>query len=222
MLRAMETTPLPCLEIGATREDAEMCVILMHGLGADGHDFADVAQALSRGAAPRKWRFVLPHAPTQPVTINMGMAMPAWYDIISLEHPRAVNWETVNASQANIEALVAAEAAPKIVLAGFSQGAAMALHLGLRHQEKIAGVLMMSGYLLESDEHPCPAKTAELPIGIFHGDADGVVPFEAAEQTKAELEKAGHSPSFKAYPGLEHSVSQEEMEDVFGWLGEIS
>lgn len=209
---------LPCLEIGASREDAELSVLLMHGLGADGHDFADVATILSRAAAPRRWRFVLPHAPPQAVTINAGMCMPAWYDILDLSQPRAVNWDTVAQSQQRIEALIANQCSGRIVLAGFSQGAAMALHVGLRRQESIAGILAMSGYLLESDEHPCPAKLADLPVGIFHGSDDPVVPLIAAEQAKVALDAAGFSPTIKVYGGMGHSVCDDEIRDVYEWL----
>ena len=132
---AMDEPLLPHLEIGAAREQAELSVILMHGLGADAYDFEDVAEALSLAAEPRKWRFVLPNAPTQTVTINIGMHMPAWYDILDMGQPRAVNWQTVAESAVSIEALLGNETAEKIVLAGFSPGAAMALHVGLRHQD---------------------------------------------------------------------------------------
>lgn len=198
-----------------------MTVILMHGLGADGHDFADVAEAISRAALPRKWRFVLPHAPHQKVTINMGMMMPAWYDILDLSQPRSVNWDTVDEGARSIEALVAREKAGKIVLAGFSQGAAMALHVGLRHQDAIAGILMMSGYLLMGETHPCPKKTGDFPIGIFHGSADPVVAVDAAKQAVSALEENGYTPTLKIYPGLEHSVAEEEVRDVFAWLQKV-
>ena len=214
----MENPTLPCLEIGASREDADMCVILMHGLGADGHDFADVASVLSNAAAPRAWRFVLPHAPEQDVTINMGMRMPAWYDILDLAHPRSVNWDTVRDSEKNIARLHEAEIAERIVLAGFSQGAAMALHVGLRHQAEVAGILMMSGYLLDSEENPCPANSNDVPIGMFHGTRDPVVPYVAAEQSLTTLREAGYAPTLQSYEGLEHSVSEEEIRDVFEWL----
>lgn len=212
---------LPYLEIGASREEAEMSVILMHGLGADGHDFSDLAQMLCQSAVPRKWRFVLPHAPKLAVTINMGMVMPAWYDILQLNHPRAVNWDTVQESQKNIETLMGVETAEKIVLAGFSQGAAMALHVGLRHQSETAGILMMSGYLLESEDYPCPAKSGDVPIGIFHGSHDPVVPLIAAQESVATLKETGYSPIFKTYAGLEHSVSEEEIRDVYDWLSGV-
>ena len=137
----MSETALPFLEFGAPRGEAEMTIILMHGLGADGHDFADVAAALCKAAEPRAWRFVLPHAPVQKVTINMGMPMPAWYDIIDFSHPREVNWDTVQESQDRIEELLENEkGAEKIILAGFSQGGAMALHVGLRALCYIPGI----------------------------------------------------------------------------------
>ena len=210
-----------CLEIGASREDADLCVILMHGLGADAHDFEDVAKMLCEAASPRRWRFVLPNAELLPVTINMGMTMPAWYDILDMSHPRDVDWATVEASQARIESLMAAEREDaRIILAGFSQGAAMALHVGLRNASRTNGIALMSGYLLESEERPAPAGNGSLPIGIFHGTDDAVVPITAAETTVESLRNAGHKPSFKQYPGLPHSVSQEEIRDLFQWLSE--
>ena len=209
---------LPCLEIGAARDDAEMVVLLMHGLGADANDFGEMAQALCQAAEPRKWRFVLPNAPSIPVTINGGMRMPAWYDLLDLSHPRAVNWDTVNDSAMVIEALLLEETASTVVLAGFSQGAAMALHVGLRQASRVHGVLMMSGYLLESEEHLCPRATEARPIGLFHGTDDSMVPIAAAERTVEALTEAGHVATFKSYDGMEHSVCDEEVRDVFAWL----
>lgn len=217
------TTPeFAYLEIGASLQEADLSVLLMHGLGADGHDFADVADALCQAASPRRWRFILPHAPEQPVTINLGAVMPAWYDILDLDHPRDVNWETVSASQRGIEAILQREQANNIVLAGFSQGAAMALHVGLRHQHAISGILMMSGYLLESAAHPppTPAPGIKLPIALFHGDSDPVVPLQAATSALHSLHQLGFAPSLKQYLGLGHGVSEEEIRDVFDWLVE--
>lgn len=171
-------------------------------------------------ALPRRWRFVLPHAEDLPVTINMGVRMPAWYDILDLSQPRDVNWETVASSQRQIEALMAVEPAAKIILAGFSQGAAMALQVGLSNQARIAGVLLMSGYLLESAECLVPPCEGTLPIEILHGSEDDVVPIGAAEVTLNSLRAAGYAPTFKSYPGLGHSVAEEEVRDVFEWLSE--
>ncbi|MGB6221091.1 alpha/beta hydrolase [Haloferula sp.] len=215
-----DSSALQCLEIGADKANADLCVILMHGLGADGHDFEDVARMLCQAALPSRWRFVLPHAPSIPVTINGGAPMPAWYDILDLSHPREVDWKTVAASQQQIESLITAEAGPKIILAGFSQGAAMALHVGLRHQSKIVGVLAMSGYLLLSEDHPVPSCKGPLPISILHGNADDVVPIKAAEEALNSLKMAGYAPTFKSYIALGHSVAQEEVRDVFEWLKE--
>jgi phospholipase/carboxylesterase len=212
---------LPGLELGAPLNEAEMTVILMHGLGADGYDFADVAEALAQSAAPRKWRFVLPHAPEMPVTINMGMRMPAWYDILDLSHPREVNWATVDQGQRMIEALMAREKAPTLVLAGFSQGGAMALQVGLRNQSRIAGIISMSGYLLFSENQTCPEKEADFPIGMFHGNADQVVALQAAQTGEAKLKEKGYLPTLKVYPGLPHSVSPVEIQDVFNWLSHL-
>jgi len=214
------SSELRCLEIGASKEDAELCVILMHGLGADGHDFEDVATMLCQAALPSRWRFVLPHSEEIPVTINMGTRMPAWYDILDLSQPREVDWATAEASQKQIESLIAAEAASKIILAGFSQGAAMALQVGLRNQSRVTGILMMSGYLLESEAHPVPPCEGVRPIGILHGNADDVVPIKAAEVALNSLKTAGYAPSFKSYVALAHSVAEEEVRDVFAWLKE--
>jgi phospholipase/carboxylesterase len=214
----MIQSPLSCLEIGAARNDADLSILLMHGLGATAHDFEDVAIALSDAAKPSNWRFVLPQAPEMSVTINQGMRMPAWYDILDLSQPREVNWDTVAQSAAAIEALMERETADKIVLAGFSQGAAMALHVGLRHQQSIAGILMMSGYLLENEDHPCPDRETDIPIGLFHGSIDPMVPLTAAESAKSSLEEIGFSPTLKTYPGMQHSVCDEEIGDVFHWF----
>lgn len=211
---------LSSLEFGSPLDEAELTVVLMHGLGADGHDFADIAELYVKSAMPKKWRFVLPHAPEIPVTCNMGMRMPAWYDILDMEHPRSVDWDTVSKSQNDIEAILANEKAPKKILAGFSQGGAMALHTGLRNQNIIDGILVMSGYLLESEDHPCPARETGIPIGLFHGSADPVVPHSAAEHSLASLKKKGYDPGFVTYNGLEHSVAEDEVRDVFAWFSE--
>ena len=177
----------------------------------------------SQAAKPRKWRFVLPQAPNLPVTINMGMSMPAWYDILDLSQPRQVKWDTVETTRQSIDALISGETtASQIVLAGFSQGAAMALHVGLRQTTPIAGILMMSGYLLESEAHPCPIKSYDIPITILHGSEDSVVPLQAAKDSLTALSTAGFQPSFKAYEGMEHSVCDEEIQDVYAWLDSLS
>ncbi|GHC44949.1 alpha/beta hydrolase [Roseibacillus persicicus] len=209
---------LPFLEFGADRDTAEVTVLMLHGLGADGHDFADVAHMICEAARPQAWRFVLPHAETIPVTINMGMTMPAWYDILALSHPRAVDWETVTKSEQQIEELLRQEKAGKVFLAGFSQGAAMALQVGLKNQNSIAGILALSGYLLEDDSHPVPSPARDIPVGLFHGDDDEVVPLQAAQESFASLKANRYSPSLKIYPHLGHSVNQAEVQDLFEWL----
>lgn len=213
---------LSYLEVGASRSDADLTVIWMHGLGADGYDFQDVALALSRAAAPLRWRFVLPHANELPVTISMGVKMPAWYDITSLSQPREVDWKTVENSQTMLEELIEGESASKLVLAGFSQGAAMALHLGLQHQENLAGIIALSGYLLEDAAHPAPTCRSKIPIRILHGEDDDVVPCSAATTAVGALAKSGYEPSLTTYPGLTHSVNEKEAQAVLQWLVERS
>ncbi|MEM0970012.1 MAG: alpha/beta fold hydrolase, partial [Verrucomicrobiota bacterium] len=192
---------------------------------ASGHDFFPVAEQWVRLAKPKRWRFVLPHAPHQPVTVNQGFVMPAWYDILDLTESRAANWDTVAEGAKQIEAFLDAELAKteKVVLAGFSQGAAMSLHVGLRHPSNVSGIVAMSGYLLQDEDHPCPEKgEEEFPIGIFHGDADPVVPVRAAHTAKKTLEEKGYEPTIQIYPGLEHSVATEEVLHVFRWLEAVA
>lgn len=213
-------TQLPYLEVGASRAEAELTVIWMHGLGADGYDFQDVTQALSRVAAPQRWRFVLPHAKELPITISTGLQMPAWYDIISLSQPREVDWSTVAQSQAMIEELISAEPASRLVLAGFSQGAAMALHVGLQHQTHLAGILVLSGYLLENAEHPVAPCNSSVPIRILHGQEDDVVPPSAAAAAATALQGVGYNLEITTYEGLGHSVNEQEIQAVLAWLQE--
>ncbi|MEZ5430890.1 MAG: dienelactone hydrolase family protein [Verrucomicrobiales bacterium] len=194
-------------------------MLLLHGLGADGHDFEEVAGTQPGGGAPENGVSSSPMRPRGKVTINLGMKMPAWYDILDLSQPRAVDWGTVEESARSIEALMAREPADRLILAGFSQGAAMALQL--RHPDRIAGILMMSGYLLTGENHPCPPKTVDFPMGIFHGSLDPVVPQTAAEQAVEALQEHGYAPTLKTYPGLEHSVSDDELRDVFAWLTQV-
>ena len=191
---------------------------MLHGLGANGHDFADVAHQICTAARPAAWRFVLPHAESIPVTINMGLEMPAWYDILDLSHPRAVNWDSVAKSEQQIEQLLAQETAPKIFLAGFSQGAAMALRVGLKKQDSIAGILALSGYLLENPDHPVPPPSGKLPIALYHGEDDEVVPLKAAQDSLSILEANDYHPSLQTYPNLPHSVNEQEIRDLFAWL----
>jgi phospholipase/carboxylesterase len=199
-------------------------IIILHGLGADGSDFVPVAHEL-RLAAVGPVRFVFPHAPTRPVTINGGHVMPAWYDILGLDgSERREDDAGLRSSQALVEALIAKEksrgvAAGRIVLAGFSQGCAMTLMTGLRHAEKLAGLVGLSGYLplagrLEAERHDANRAT---PIFLAHGTQDPVIPIARARQSRDVLVAAGHTVEWHEYP-MPHSVCGPEIADLNRWL----
>jgi phospholipase/carboxylesterase len=201
-------------------------VIVLHGLGADGNDFVPIAQELAlQDVGPV--RFVFPHAPVMPVTINNGYRMRAWYDILGAELVKREDEQGLRSSLAAVEALLAREkergiAANRTVLAGFSQGCAMALLTGLRHKERLAGIVGLSGYL------PLAASTAAersdanalTPIFLGHGTFDNVVPLARGQQSCELLRSLGHDVSWHTYP-MAHSVAMEEIQDLNAWLLQV-
>ena len=201
-------------------------VIWMHGLGADGNDFAPMVPELRLGSAPAI-RFMFPHAPMIPVTINNGYVMRAWYDISygDLEgKSRQADEKGVRASQAEIEKLIAREVARgiranKIVIAGFSQGGAIALHTGLRHAAPLAGIMALSTYLPAPHTLPAEAAAANRDIALFyaHGSDDQVIPIAMAETSRQTLSAAGYAVDWHEYP-MQHSVCLEEIRDISAWL----
>ena len=201
-------------------------VIWMHGLGADGNDFAPMVPELRLGSAPAI-RFMFPHAPMIPVTINNGYVMRAWYDISygDLEgKSRQADEKGVRASQAEIEKLIAREVARgiranKIVIAGFSQGGAIALHTGLRHAAPLAGIMALSTYLPAPHTLPAEAAPANRDIALFyaHGSDDQVIPIAMAETSRQTLSAAGYAVDWHEYP-MQHSVCLEEIRDISAWL----
>ena len=210
---------LETLEI-ETGPSPRAAVIWLHGLGADGHDFEPIVPELEMPAAPGV-RFVFPHAPLQPVTINGGAVMRAWYDVTGDGRQDEAG---IRASQARVEALVARErargiAARSIVLAGFSQGGAMALQAGLRHPERLAGILALSGYL------PLPEGLADevsqanrdVPIFMAHGTQDPVIPLSWATRSRDRLTALGYAIDWHEYP-MPHSVCAEEIADIGRWV----
>jgi phospholipase/carboxylesterase len=214
---------LDAIEI-ETAKSPSASIIWLHGLGADGNDFAPIVPALRLpGAAIR---FVFPHAPVQPVTINGGMRMRAWYDIAD----GAIRREDeggVRASQRLVETLVAREkergtAAKRLVLAGFSQGGAIALQTGLRHPERIAGIMALSTYLPIAEKFPGEASAAnrDAPIFMAHGSYDPVIPLARAEQSRSLLQSLGYAVEWREYP-MPHSVCPEEVADIGAWLGKV-
>jgi len=201
-------------------------VIWLHGLGADGNDFVPIVRELDLSGS-QAIRFIFPTAPTMPVTINGGYVMRAWYDIFAPDLVRREDEPGLRASQALVEALIAKEKArgipaERIVLAGFSQGCAMTLQTGLRHPEKLAGLMCLSGYLplaatIAAERH---AANHATPIFMAHGRQDPVVVIARAEQSRDTLKALGHDIEWHEYQ-MQHSVCQEEVDDIGQWLARV-
>lgn len=201
-------------------------IVWMHGLGADGHDFVDVVPELHLPARPGV-RFVFPHAPMRPVTINGGYVMRAWYDIRDDGGVRREDAGGVHASQKAIEALIQREKArgvpaASIVLAGFSQGGAIALHTGLRHAERLAGVMALSCSLPLADTLAAEGAPAnrDVPIFMAHGTHDPMIPMARARRAYETLTGLGYRVEWHEYP-MPHSVCAEEIADITAWLGKV-
>ena len=221
----MSTELLETIEI-ETAPNPAAAVIWMHGLGADGNDFAPLVPELDLGGLPGI-RFVFPHAPMRAVTINNGYVMRAWYDVSfgDLEgKSRMADEQGVRASQAAIGELIAREnqrgIAPRhIVIAGFSQGGAIALQTGLRYPELLAGVMALSTYLPLAASLPDEASTRnkDAPIFYAHGTDDPVIPFAMAAASRAKLGELGYQVEWHEYP-MQHAVCMEEIADISAWL----
>ena len=214
---------LDAIEI-ETGKNPTASVIWLHGLGADGNDFAPIVPELRLPKAGI--RFVFPHAPVRPVTINAGMRMRAWYDIADGANRRE-DERGVRASQVLIEALIAREKergtkAGRLVLAGFSQGGAIALHTGLRHPERIAGIMALSTYVPVGEKLSAEASTAnrDVPIFMGHGSDDPIIPLVRAEQSRNLLKSLGYPVEWHEY-GMPHSVCPEELTDIGTWLRKV-
>jgi phospholipase/carboxylesterase len=221
------TTPtlLDCVE-HETGPQATHSVIWLHGLGADGHDFAPIVPEL-RLPTSLAVRFVFPHATIQPVTINGGMAMRSWYDILTPNLVKREDEAGIRVSEQAIQALIARENArgvptSRIVLAGFSQGCAMTLHTGIRFKEKLAGLMGLSGYLplIDMATQERQAANAETPIFLAHGTHDPVVTLERAEASRAKLVELGYSVQWHTYP-MPHSVCAQEIDDISSFLQSV-
>jgi phospholipase/carboxylesterase len=193
-------------------------VIWLHGLGADGHDFEPIVPELQLEQAVR---FVFPHAPVRPVTINNGMRMRAWYDIFQFGGGPE-DEAGIRASQKIVEALIGAEKGQKIVLAGFSQGGAIVLQAALRHAEALAGVLALSTYLPLAAKVQAEASSANRAIPIFmaHGQYDEIIPLDRAEASRDALQRLGYAVEWHAYP-MPHSVCAPEIADISRFLNRV-
>ena len=221
----MPNSLLDAIEI-ETGPNPQSAVIWLHGLGADGSDFVPIVHELDlAGCAPI--RFIFPHAPTMPITVNNGYVMRAWYDIVSLDFNQREDETGVRRSQALVVALIARERArgvpsERIVLAGFSQGCAMTLQTGLRYPERLAGLLGLSGYMplwatVAAERH---GANHDTPIFLAHGRLDPVVPFRAGEQTRELLRNFGYAVEWHEY-AMQHEVCREEIADIGEWLRRI-
>lgn len=208
-----------------TGDQPTASIIVLHGLGADGNDFVPLARELDLSAVGPV-RYVFPHAPTRPVTVNNGMVMRAWYDILSLGTgvDRREDAAGLRASQAAVEALITREnergiPSERIVLAGFSQGCAMSLMTGLRHPQRLAGLVGLSGYLPLADQTVAErhAANAETPVFLVHGQHDPVIPVARALAGRDALVAMGQPVEWHVYP-MEHSVCGPEVVDLNRWL----
>jgi len=213
---------LPHIEV-VTGADPVGTVIWMHGLGDSGWGHFDVVRALGTLDLP-PIRYILPHAPVRAVTINNGMAMPAWYDIAMNDIARLPDERGIRESQAAIGRLIAREGkrgmdSSRIVLAGFSQGGAIALQAGLRHPGRLAGIIALSSYLTLEDSLDAEGAAANkaTPVFMAHGTRDPVVPVQLAQASRAALERRGYRVEWEDYP-MEHSLSGEELDSVAGFL----
>jgi len=193
-------------------------VIWLHGLGADGHDFEPVVPEL---ALPKPVRFVFPHAPIRPVTINQGMRMRAWYDVLQLGG--GPEDETgIRASQKLLEQLIEAEKGKKIILAGFSQGGAIVLQTALRYPERLAGVVALSTYLPIASTVAAERSPAnqDVPVFMAHGQFDDLIPIERARRSRDFLMSLEYNVEWHEYP-MPHSVCAEEISDIARFLVRI-
>ena len=222
---------LPCIEVEpddyattGIHLQADAAVIWLHGLGASGDDFEPIVPELHL-PADMAIRFIFPHAPTIPVTINGGMLMPAWYDILALDIEREINKQQFQASVDAVIALIDREiergvASERIILAGFSQGGAIAYEVALGYTRPLAGLMTMSTYFGSNKTiKPHPANK-NIPIHIFHGLYDPMVPETMGKQAVTALEDLGYSPEYRTYP-MEHQVCLEQINDIAAWLQKV-
>jgi phospholipase/carboxylesterase len=216
--------PLPAVEI-ETAPNPKHAVIWLHGLGADGHDFEPIVPELVDRAWPAL-RFVFPHAPVRPVTVNGGMPMRAWYDIAGMEIAQKQDEAGMRASIVQLDELIERERArgvpgENLLLAGFSQGGAIALAGGVRHAQKLAGIVALSTYLplAEKTDAEISAANRAVPVFMGHGSADPIVPQRLGEMSRDYLQRLGCAVEWRSYP-MAHQVCAEEIADLRRWLGE--
>ena len=213
-------------EIVRTAGSTEFTVIWMHGLGADGHDFVPVIPELKLPASLGV-KFIFPHAPIRAVTLNNGMEMRAWYDLLSLDRSKTANEDDILTTVTLINQLIDNEiesgtSSDKILLAGFSQGGVIALHTGLRYPKRLAGIMALSTYIPFKENTLTQANEVQKAIPIFaaHGKFDPVIPFASYEDYIPSLKAQGYEVEAHDYP-MEHSLCLEEINDISAWLQKV-
>lgn len=214
---------LPYEEINPSNA-ADSTVIWLHGLGADGHDFAPIVPEL-RLPSSMATRFIFPHAPSLPVTVNGGMVMPAWYDILDINIDRKVDVAQLTASANAVHALIQQELdrginSKRIVLAGFSQGGAVAYQAALSYDQPLGGLLAMSTYFATADSVKLHPSNTQLPILIQHGDHDPIVPELLGREAQERLSALGYAADYQVYP-MPHSVHPQQIQAISQWLQSI-
>jgi phospholipase/carboxylesterase len=221
----MPTDLLAAIEL-ETRPNPDAAVIWMHGLGADGNDFVPIVGELDLPEG-HGIRFIFPHAPNRPVTINGGAVMRAWYDIVGADMTNRGDEVGIRDSQMRIEQVIAREkargiAASRLVLAGFSQGGVIALQTGLRYPERLAGILALSTYLAMPQLLAAEANAAnrDVPIFMAHGTSDPMIRLDWAEAARRALQANGYTLEWHTYP-MQHSVCIEEVRDIGAWLARL-
>ncbi|HXK57797.1 MAG: dienelactone hydrolase family protein [Gammaproteobacteria bacterium] len=203
---------------------ADAAVIWLHGLGADGHDFEPIVPEL--GLPPEAAiRFIFPHAPAIPVTVNAGYVMPAWYDILDISIDRKVDVAQLMKSAEAVRSLIDREVergvdSTRVVVAGFSQGGAVAIQTALTYPRRLAGLLGLSTYFATADSIQPDPVNAGLPVKICHGIADPVVPESIGRKGYAKLREMGYAAEYRTYP-IEHSVCMEEIADIALWFRKV-
>lgn len=214
------TQLLPHVEV-ETNPNPDAAIIWLHGLGADGHDFEPIVRQLG---LPEKAaiRFIFPHAPSLPVTVNNGAVMPAWYDILEMNIDRKVDETQLKISVAAIIDFINNEiargiASERIIIAGFSQGGAVAFETALSFPKRLAGLLALSTYFATKDSIEFNAANQDLPIAIHHGDNDPVIPLSLGQLSFDLLSSKGYPVVLKRYP-MEHSVCQQQIADIRQWF----
>lgn len=221
---------LPCVEaissveIESSNDSVTHSIIWLHGLGADGHDFEPIVNELK---LQHTIRFIFPHAPSMPVTINNGITMPAWYDIAAEQINQQQDETGIRKSQSSILALIEREIergvkSENIILAGFSQGGAIALHTGLRYEKPLAGIMGLSTYLplVESIEKEISNENKNTSLFLAHGKLDSIIPIQLAIETNTTLNQLGYTSELKQYQ-MEHSICPDEIDHITDWINHV-